>query len=141
MKCDPLRGLNGVIENNRQIEELQKYICFELLYFLNFKCCICMIYLIEVSVYLIYTKVGLLHLSHVIWTLTSGSNVKLTFTTGLFLISFVDAFLRRRLNFYIHKVVANPVSMLDRNIVFRAKYLTGCSGILQLALAFTDNFS
>ena len=130
MKSDPLRGLNGVIENNRQIDELYKYIRFELLYFLNFKCCICMIYLIEILVYLIYTKAGVLHLGHVIWTLTSGSNVKLTFTTGRFLISFVDAFLRRRLKFYIHKVVDKPVSMLNRNIVFRAKYLTDCSGIL-----------
>ena len=130
MKSDPLRGLNGVIENNRQIDKLYKYIRFELLYFLNFKCCICMIYLIEILVYLIYTKAGVLHLGHVIWTLTSGSNVKLTFTTGRFLISFVDAFLRRRLEFYIHKVVDKPVSMLNRNIVFRAKYLTDCSGIL-----------
>ena len=103
---------------------------FQLLYFVTFKCRISMIDFTEILVYLILTYVGVLHLGHVIWTLPSGNKVKLTFTTEFFLIRFLDAFLRRRLDFHSDKVADNSVSMLDWNIVFRAKYPTGCSGIL-----------
>ena len=84
----------------------------------------------EILVCLIFTYVGILHLAHVIWTLPPGSKIKLTFTTWVFLLNFVDPFFERRLNFYSHKVVDKPVSMFYSNIVFRAKYPTDCSGIL-----------
>ena len=63
----------------------------------------------EISVYLIFTYVGVLHLGSVIWTLPSGNKVKLTFTTEFFVIRFLDAFLRRRLDFNSDKVADNPV--------------------------------
>ena len=95
--------------NNRQIDKLYKYMFFQLLYFLTFKCCICMIDFTEISVYLIFTYVGVLHVGSVIWTLSSGNKVKLTFTTEFFVIRFLDAFLRGRLDFNSDKVADNPL--------------------------------